>query len=238
LTEFDFFHLYNKMVNNQFVRENLFMDKKGKFIVIDGLDGCGKGTQVKLLANYIFDNDKKNHVFLTREPYNSEHYGEIRRLLKEGINPKDNAELLTELFVKDRRAHAELIDNFLNRGIHVVCDRYKYSTFAYQQAQGVALKKLIEMHKGILSPDLTIIPDVPVDTILERIAKDGNRSHKEVFEQKDFQEKLRENFLALPTVLPDENIVFIDGNKSTERVFESIKEIIYNYGFFISAGKI
>ena len=51
---------------------------KGKFIVIDGLDGSGKGTQVKLIANYFFDSDKKNHIFLTREPYNSEYYEEIR----------------------------------------------------------------------------------------------------------------------------------------------------------------
>lgn len=202
------------------------MNKKGKFIVIDGLDGCGKGTQAKLLANYIFDRDKKNHIFITREPYNSEHYAEIRRLLKEGVNPEDNAELLAELFVKDRRAHAELISSFLNRGIHIVCDRYKYSTFAYQQAQGIALEKLIEMHKGILTPDLAIILDVLVDVILKRIVKDGNRDYKEVFEQKDFQEKLREIFLSLPAALPNEKIVFIDGNKSVAEVFKSIKEIV------------
>ena len=104
---------------------------KGKFIVLDGLDGSGKGTQVKLLANYFFDRDKKNHIFLTREPYNSEYYEEIRRLLKSGLNPHDNAERLAELFVADRRVHAALIESLLSQGIDVVSDRYKYSTLAY-----------------------------------------------------------------------------------------------------------
>lgn len=198
-------------------------------MVIDGLDGCGKGTQVKLLAEFIFDSDKKNHVFLTREPYNSEYYAQIRRLLKEGINPEDNAELLTDLFVKDRKIHSELIEDFLNRGVYVVCDRYKYSTLAYQQTQGMPLEKLLEMHREVLIPDLTIIIDLPAEIVLERIVKDNQRSHKEVFEQKGFQEELRRNFLALPAILPDEKIVVIDGDKPKDEVFESIKEIAAPY---------
>ncbi len=114
---------------------------KGKFIVLDGIDGCGKGTQVKLLANYLFDSNKKNHVFLTREPYHSEHYEEIRRLLKSGLNPRDNAERLTELFVADRKVHVALIESLLSQGINVVSDRYKYSTLAYQQTQGISFEK-------------------------------------------------------------------------------------------------
>lgn len=199
--------------------------QKGKFIVIDGIDGCGKGTQTKLLAEFIFDSDKKNHVFLTREPYNSEYYAQIRHLLKKGINPKDNAELLAKLFVEDRKVHTEIIGYLLSRGINVVCDRYKYSTLAYQQAQGILLKKLLKMHKEILIPDLAIIIDIPAEVALERVAKDNNRSYKEVFEQKDFQEQLRQNFLALPSFLPDEKIVIINGSKPIKEVFESIKEI-------------
>lgn len=197
---------------------------KGKFMVLDGIDGSGKGTLAKLLVEHLFDSNKKNHVLLTREPYNSEHYIEIRKLLKEGADPIDNAKLLTELFVKDRVVHTNLIAHFLSEGVHVVCDRYKYSTFAYQQAQGIYLDKLIQMHNEILIPDLAIIVDVSVDEALRRVEKDGNRSHKEVFERKDFQEKLRQNFLALPAILPNEKIVIIDGNKTVMKVFESIKK--------------
>ena len=197
---------------------------KGKFIVLDGLDGSGKGTQVKLLADYFFDRDKKNHIFLTREPYNSEYYEEIRRLLKSGLNPRDNTERLAELFIADRRIHAALIESLLSQGIDVVSDRYKYSTLAYQQTQGISLQKLIDMHKGILIPDLTLIIDTLAEIALERIIKDEGREYKEVFEQKDFQEKLRENYLAFSEQLADEKIIVIDGNKSIAKVFESIKK--------------
>jgi len=197
---------------------------KGKFIVMDGLDGSGKGTQAKLLANYFFDSNKKNHVFLTREPYNSEHYEEIRRLLKSGLNPRDNAERLAELFVADRRVHVALIESLLLQGVNVISDRYKYSTLAYQQTQGISLQKLIDMHKDILISDLTLIIDVPAEIALERIVKDEGREYKEVFEQKEFQEKLRDNFLALPKQLPDEKIIIINGNKSANDVFEFIKK--------------
>ena len=54
------------------------------------------------------------------------------------------------------------------------------------------------MHKGVLTPDLTIIIDMSVDSAMERVTKDSNRPHKEVFEQKEFQEEARRNFLMLP----------------------------------------
>jgi len=86
------------------------------------------------------------------------------------------------------------------------------------------LQKLIDMHKGILIPDLTLIIDTLAEIALERIIKDEGREYKEVFEQKDFQEKLRENYLAFSEQLADEKIIVIDGNKSIAKVFESIKK--------------
>lgn len=198
---------------------------RGKFIVIDGVDGCGKGTQAKLLANYIFDKSKDNHPWLTREPYRSRYYREIRRLLKSGIDPKANAMRLAKLFVADRRVHEKIIRRNLREGHPIISDRYKYATLAYQQAQGIVLKKLIAMHRGILVPDLAIILDVPIAVALQRIKKDikGGKRYKEVFEQKKFQEQLRKNMLALPKQLPKERIVVINGNQSVEKVFEDIK---------------
>lgn len=214
--------LFDNLIQNS-QRENV-MKNRGKFIVLDGIDGSGKGTQAKLLDNYLFDLNKKNHVLLTREPYNSEFHDEIRKLLKEGASPKDNAELLTELFVKDRVVHAKLISNLLDEGIHIVCDRYKYVTLAYQQVQGVSLDRLLKLHEGVLIPDLAMIIDMPVDTALERISQDTSRNHLEVFERKDFQEKSLQKFLALPAILPNEKIVIINGNKPIAEVFDSVKQ--------------
>lgn len=198
--------------------------KRGKFIVLDGIDGSGKGAQVINLATYLFNKEKTNHVFLTREPYHSEYYAEIRKILKETKDVRGSGERLTELFVKDRRVHVGLIEQLLSQGIQVISDRYKYSTLAYQQTQGISLDKLMKMHEGILVPDLTLIVDVPAKTALERIAKDKGRQYLEMFEEKNFQEELRKNFLALPKLLPEEKIVIIDGDRPIEEVFRSIRQ--------------
>lgn len=200
------------------------METRGKFIVFDGLDGCGKGTQIMRLAAYIFNKDKSNNVFVTREPYRSKYYKEIRRILKESANPKENAETLAHLFVEDRKVHAALIERHLRDGDFVISDRYKYSTLAYQQTQGIPLNRLIKMHEGILVPDLVLFIDVPADVALERLAKDSGREYKEVFEQLDFQKELRGNFLELPKKLPEERIAVIDGSRGVVDVFASIRE--------------
>lgn len=204
--------------------------KKGKFIVLDGVDGSGKGTQAKKLASYLFDKDKANHICLTREPYQSKFYQEIRKILKENKDPKKNAGRLAKLFVQDRKVHAKVIQRHLLEGSHVVSDRYKYSTLAYQQAQGISLKKLIAMHRGVLVPDLVLILDVPAKTALGRVSADiqSGKRYKEVFEQLTFQEQLRKNFLMFPKFLPKERIMIINGNQPVEKVFESIrKEVDY-----------
>ena len=195
---------------------------KGIFIALEGIDGCGKGTVMKKIAAYIFDKQKTNHVLMTREPYISEHYYEIRRLLKENVDPYENAELFADLWVRDRKVHVAWIEKELIAGHHVISDRFKFSTFAYQQAQGIPLEKLIEMHKGILIPDLVIIVDIPVEEAIRRANKDKSRAFKEVFEKKEFQEKLRRNYLDLPNHLPGENIIILTG-ESSDIIFEKAK---------------
>lgn len=197
--------------------------ERGKFIALDGIDGCGKGTIMKKVAAYLFDKLKTHHVLMTREPYISKYHDEIRRMMKENVNPYDNADIFADLFVKDRKAHAEWIESELRAGHHVVSDRYKYSTLAYQQTQGISLEKLIEMHKGILVPDLVIIPDIPVEEAIRRAAADKNRDFKEVFEKdRHFQEVLRNNYLALAKALPEENIVVLRG-ESSDVIFEQAR---------------
>ena len=199
--------------------------ERGIFIVLDGIDGCGKGTIMKKVAAYLFDKQKTNHVLMTREPYISKHHDEIRRLLKENTNPYDNVELFADLWVKDRKVHAAWIKKELDAGHHVISDRYKYSTLAYQQTQGISLEKLIEMHDGVLIPDLVIFVDVPVEEAIRRANNDKNRNFKEVFEKQEFQEKLRTNYLAIPNALPNENIVILSG-VSSDIIFEQAKKEI------------
>src|SRR3989338_4326000 len=98
--------------------------KRGLFIVVDGIDGSGKGTVIKSLANYLYNKDKRNHIFLTREPYISKHYAEIRRILKESDNPRKHALVMTRLYVGDRRVHVKWIKRELREGHIVIYDRY------------------------------------------------------------------------------------------------------------------
>lgn len=196
--------------------------KHGKFIVIEGVDGSGKGTVLKSLSQYLYDCDKHNHLFLTREPYITQYATEVRRLLKEISNPRDHAEQFAELFVKDRRAHTTIIEYLLNEGIQVISDRYKHSTLVFQQTQGLSLEYLIGLHDGLIVPDITIILDVPAEVAMDRISLDKIRSHKEVFEKIEFLKLLRENYLVLPSQLPNEHIVVINGNQNPEQVMKEV----------------
>lgn len=111
----------------------------------------------------------------------------------------------------------------LEKGIHVVSDRYKISTLAYQSSQGIDINELIEMHSGLIIPDITFIIDVPVDVAIERMKRDLREEHK--FEANfDFLEKVRRKHLEIPSLFPNEKIIVIDGNKSIDEVFKEIKK--------------
>ncbi|HEY4499968.1 MAG TPA: dTMP kinase [Candidatus Paceibacterota bacterium] len=197
----------------------------GKFIVIDGIDGSGKGTIAKQLAAFLFDLSKRNHILLTREPYISSYYDTIRRILKTTKDPREHALRLTKLFVQDRKVHARWIDREIRQGHIVISDRYWHSTLVYQQTQGIPLTALLEMHENIpVIPDLTLLIDLPAEVAMRRVANDEHRGGKrDMFEQVEFQKVLRQKFLSLPKYLPDEHIVIVSGNSGIERVFKSVQ---------------
>ena len=148
---------------------------KGIFIVIDGIDGSGKSEAIKLLHNYLFSKNKKYRIMTTREPTNGTYGNDIRKILANEKDPKSNREKLTDLFIKDRKEHLKNnIEPFLksSNGSEtniVVCDRYYYSTIAFQGAQGLDIGELIEKNRDFLKPDIAFILDVDPKTALERI---------------------------------------------------------------------
>jgi dTMP kinase len=192
--------------------------KRALFIAFESIDGCGKSTQAIKLAKYILDLDKHNHVLFTREPYKDKN---IRKILKEEEDPYTQAERLAELFVEDRRKHIkEVIIPSILRCIHVISDRYSFSTLAYQQTQGIALKELLALHKGLPIPDIIFIIDLPAEIAIERMKKDSIRKTEQKFEKnKEFIEKLRQNYLKLAS-LPKHNIVVINAGGKPDEIFE------------------
>jgi len=195
------------------------MNKRGYFITFEGIDGCGKSTQIWMLGKHISELSKYNHVLMTREPWGNP---DIRKILREDADPYSQGKKLAEMFVADRKEHAsKVIVPQINRGIHVVSDRYDLSTLAYQQTQGVPLQALIDMHCELIMPDITFIVDVPVEVAMQRMKGDGKRDVEQKFEkQRAFIEQLRQNYLALKSQLPKRDIVIVDGTPSIQEIFE------------------
>jgi len=197
---------------------------KGKFLVVEGLDGSGKSTQLKLIAKALRKNGYK--VFVTDEPWKNG----LRDLIKKKFVSKkstiDDGIVDALLFTTDRRMHvtSEIIPQ-LNKNDVVVCDRYYHSTLAYQSTQGVDPKWLIEINKFAPKPDLTLLYDVSPSKSLKRIIKE-KRSKVDKFEKLSFLKKLRKNYLKLPELLKKEKIVIINANKSINSVFEDTKRAI------------
>ncbi len=192
-----------------------------KFIVLEGNEGCGKSTQIHSLAKNLMSYSKLIDVLLTREPWKS---GEIRKRLEEEDDPYANAELMTRLYVKDRKEHTgKLVLPNLTKGVYVISDRYKYSTIAYQSCQGIELDYLVDMHKGMLVPDITFVLDVPVGDIIKRLRERKDKIKEKKFENnKDFLEKLRSIYLEMPNICKGEPVVVVDGNRSEEEISREI----------------
>ena len=175
--------------------------KKGLFITFEGIEGCGKSTQAKLLYHHL--RSKGYKCRLTHEPGGTPIGEDIRNILLDPHNRDMSvgAELL--LFEASRAQLArEVILPSLNKGIIVICDRFNDSTYAYQAYAGGVDKKIIrDMEKvsiGALNPDLTIFLDVDVKTGLSR-AKKYDRIEKKSL---DYHGRVRKGFLALSREYP------------------------------------
>jgi thymidylate kinase len=119
----------------------------------------------------------------------------------------------------------ELILPETQHGKHVFTDRYKYSTIAYQAAQGLPMQDLIQSQSNFPVPDITFIVDLPAHIAAARMQNDARVKHAL---EKDtlFLENVRQNFLKLKAILPNDNIVIIDGAPTPDIIAEAIKEKI------------
>jgi dTMP kinase len=199
---------------------------KGVFIVFDGPPGSGKGTMIKKTFEYIFDKSKKyDNILVTDEPTQGPFGKKVRELLKKQTSPDEYKDEIFQAFWDDRKWHIEqIIAPALAKGFVVICDRYKYSSIAYQSAQGTDFEKVFLAHKDFLSPDLSLILDVDSKTGYLRTKKDSakKRVESDQFREIEFVSMVRQNFLKQRELLSNENIVLIDANVSSEKVFEQI----------------
>ena len=195
----------------------------GLFISFEGIDGSGKSTQARLLAQTLrtqgFD------VVLTREPGGSPGAEEIRALVLEGPPDRWSAETELLLFTAARRDHLErTIRPALAAGKIVVCDRFADSTRMYQGLRSAGLRaKVDELHRLMIGqePDLTVLVDMDPDTGLARaLARQGHEERFEAFGA-DLQQAMRAGFLDLAKEQPDRFVV-VNGAGSIEDVAQAI----------------
>lgn len=188
---------------------------RGKFIVLEGLDGSGQSTQAVLLSQYLKKQGRK--VYLTAEP--TQHL--IGGLIKSQLAGewKSSAQCLQLLFTADRAYHLEKeIIPLLERGITVICTRYVLSTLAYGAVDIRDAKWLMDINKKFILPDRTFLLKVSPKTCIQRIKKE--RFHKELFEKENKLKKVYRNYLKLAKKF--KNIHLINGENSIEKVHHEI----------------
>jgi len=207
------------------------LNLSGKFISFEGIDGCGKSTQAKILSEELIFCGQK--VLLTREPGGSAGAEQIRNLLLTGNTDRWSAETEILLFTAARRDHLErTILPALENGLAVICDRFSDSTRVYQGVTRGDLRDLVDQLDTAMiprQPDITILIDLdPKISLARALERSNNEARFEDFGL-EMQIKLREGFLSLVNEFPN-RFMLVDGNRSQAEVAENISKLLSDIG--------
>lgn len=201
----------------------------GMFIVVEGGDGSGKTTLIKAVEKYLLE--KGHNVLTTREPGGIHAAEKIREvILNEDIDP------ITEalLFASARREHlTKKVLPALKEGKIVLCDRFVYSSLAYQgYARGLGIENVYNINQPAINglmPNLTIFLDILPERGIERINKNrSNEINRLDLEGLEFHTKVREGYKKAIEMYPENKVVEIDGDRPANDVFEDVKAVLEN----------
>jgi dTMP kinase len=201
------------------------MESRGKFIVIEGIDGCGKGTQTKLLSDFL---SQKYEVLTKKYP---EYGTPIGDLINDWLHNKHEFDVNVQamLYFADIIKDKELVENYLKSGKMVVADRYFTTTIVYQHINGLPLEKLLKLSEmfNLRKPDICIYIKISPETSFKRkMEQKGTADLDRLEGDKKFLNSLYENYEKMAK----ENVfcewTAIDGEKSVEEIFEEIKGIL------------
>ena len=189
----------------------------GVLVNLEGIDGCGKSTQSKLLLEKLEGEGEK--VIILKEPTKRPHGQKLWDVLH-GKRKATNEEIL-ELFVLDRIQHVEeKIQPALDDGTVILMDRYYYSSMAYQVAGGIDVEEIREKHAFAPKPDIVLIFDLPVSIALERVK---GHSDADEFEKEEHLEKVRVAYLDLEN---DPLVRIVDATRTPEGIFGDVWRLV------------
>lgn len=201
------------------------------FITFEGLDFCGKSTQIKLLKSYL--EKKQCKVELIREPGGTQISEKIRNILLDNGNSEMFFETELLLFSASRaQLVREKIIPFLNEGCFVLSDRFHDSSIAYQGfGRGVNIETLMKIQKfaiGSAVPEITFFIDIPLEEIELRKNKLNNIELDRIeISDKNFYKNVREGYISLSK--SESRYRRIDGTKSITEIHSAIVKIIHDY---------
>ena len=199
--------------------------KRGAFIAFEGIDGSGKGTQIKKLKKRL---EKEGYpIFRTAEPNDSPFGSLIHQIMIGRV--KTTNDVIAAMFVADRLDHIENDTNgllkFISQGINVITDRYYFSSYAYQSVD-LPMDWIIEANRPaaqLLRPDLTVFIDVDPQVTMARIEQ--NRLTRELFEKTDrLTETRKRYFEAFEKLEDEEKVLIINGDRDMDEIADDIWE--------------
>lgn len=206
------------------------MDTRGRFFALEGIDGSGKSTQLRLLAQRL---EQAGHPCLTTCEPTGRPMGKLLRQVLTG-QVRCDSRVVAPLFVADRLDHLLNEENGLcqavERGLTVLSDRYYFSSYAYQSVD-LPLEWVIEANRPcaqLLRPTATLFIDVEPELALERIAQ--NREGTELFETMERLTRTREQyFRAFEVLKGEERVIILPGNQSVEAIAQAIWEQVETF---------
>ena len=205
---------------------------RGRFITFEGIDGCGKTTQFRLLAQWLRENGKD--VTETVEPGGTNIGQQIRKILLDPASAEIQPRTELLLYFASRAQNVEqVIRPALDRGSIVLCDRFTDSTLVYQGCgrglDTAIVRDLDRIACGGVKPDVTVLIDIDLETSLHRARRRNERTGpaESRIDEEDaaFHERVRKGYLALAEAERD-RIVKIDGRAGIGEVAKRVREAI------------
>jgi dTMP kinase len=196
---------------------------RGKFITLEGIDGAGKSTHIRGIADFL--RGKGREIVVTREPGGTPLGEQLRAVLLSQVMSIDTETLL--MFAARREHIARVIEPGLAEGRWVISDRFTDATYAYQgSGGGMAKDRIAALEHWVqagLKPDLTLVFDVPVEVALARLSR--QRADRFESENRGYFERVRAGYLERAAADPG-RVRVVDGQRPVDEVKKLVENIV------------